>query len=130
MTDFPVVHLSRENLGRRGTLRESPQIRVRLKVRSTDQPALQQVVPSLDCVHAFKKPDGGIKIVIDAHPPDHPRHGSRGSFVAVRPDWRNIEPKEQEEVKAPADPSEPAAVSSPPKTNGTSPLSSQPVVAH
>jgi len=45
------------------------------------------IVPSLDCVHAFPQPDGTIKIVIDAHPPSHPRHGSRGSFVAVAPDW-------------------------------------------
>lgn len=45
------------------------------------------IVPSLDCVHAFPQPDGRIKIVIDAHPPTHPRHGSRGSFVAVAPDW-------------------------------------------
>lgn len=44
------------------------------------------IVPSLECVHAFKKSDGGIKIVIDAHPPEHPRHGSRGSFVVVPPD--------------------------------------------
>ncbi|KAK4056292.1 hypothetical protein OIO90_002736 [Microbotryomycetes sp. JL221] len=53
------------------------------------------IVPSLECVHAFRKQDGGIKIVIDAHPPDHPRHGSRGSFVAVKPDWRSFEPKDE-----------------------------------
>lgn len=26
-----------------------------------------------------------------AHPPDHPRHGSRGSFVSVAPNWREIQ---------------------------------------
>ncbi|KAM0749757.1 HAD-like protein [Meredithblackwellia eburnea MCA 4105] len=44
------------------------------------------IVPSLDCVHAFPNPDGTIRIVIDAHPPHHPKHGSRGSFTAVAPD--------------------------------------------
>ncbi|GAA5982603.1 hypothetical protein JCM5350_002116 [Sporobolomyces pararoseus] len=46
------------------------------------------IVPSLDCVFARRNKDGSIHITIDAHPPDHPRHGSRGSFVAVKPDWR------------------------------------------
>ncbi|ORY90893.1 HAD-like domain-containing protein [Leucosporidium creatinivorum] len=45
------------------------------------------IVPSLDCVHAFPNKDGSIRIVIDAHPPKHPKHGSRGSFVAVAPDF-------------------------------------------
>ncbi|KAL8280404.1 hypothetical protein RQP46_007052 [Phenoliferia psychrophenolica] len=44
------------------------------------------IVPSLDCVHAFPNKDGSIRIVIDAHPPKHPRHGSKGSFVAVAPE--------------------------------------------
>jgi hypothetical protein len=48
---------------------------------------LSQIVPSLDCVHAFPNKDGSIRIVIDAHPPKHPKHGSRGSFVAVAPDF-------------------------------------------
>ncbi|KAI5476664.1 Haloacid dehalogenase-like hydrolase domain containing protein [Pseudohyphozyma bogoriensis] len=37
------------------------------------------IVPSLDCVHARKNKDGSIHITIDAHPPNHPKHGSRGS---------------------------------------------------
>ncbi|TNY23957.1 HAD-like domain-containing protein [Rhodotorula diobovata] len=49
------------------------------------------IVPSLDCVHARKNKDGSIRITIDAHPPDHPRHGSRGSFVSVAPNWREIQ---------------------------------------
>ena len=49
------------------------------------------IVPSLDCVHAFPQKDGRIKIVIDAHDPSHPRHGSAGSFVAVPPSWRERE---------------------------------------
>ncbi|GAA5964868.1 hypothetical protein JCM21900_006776 [Sporobolomyces salmonicolor] len=49
------------------------------------------IVPSLDCVFARKNKDGSIHITIDAHPPDHPRHGSRGSFVAVHPDWREMQ---------------------------------------
>ncbi|BGP00802.1 hypothetical protein RTBOTA2_002199 [Rhodotorula toruloides] len=48
------------------------------------------IVPSLDCVHARRNKDGTIHITIDAHPPDHPRHGSRGSFVAVPPDWKQM----------------------------------------
>ncbi|GJN87861.1 hypothetical protein Rhopal_000816-T1 [Rhodotorula paludigena] len=50
------------------------------------------VVPSLDCVHARRNPDGKtIRIIIDAHPTDHPRHGSRGSFTTVPPNWREIQ---------------------------------------
>jgi hypothetical protein len=45
-----------------------------------------QIVPSLDCVYAFLNKDGSIRIVIDAHPPTHSKHGSRGSFIAVAPD--------------------------------------------
>ncbi|KAM0792836.1 hypothetical protein ACM66B_002602 [Microbotryomycetes sp. NB124-2] len=82
------------------------------------------IVPSLECVHAFRKPDGGIKIVIDAHPPDHPRHGSRGSFVAVRPDWKN---SLADEVTH-----QPEPVSDPIVPTTTSPVeaSVQPVEAH
>ncbi|GAA6000833.1 hypothetical protein JCM10207_004680 [Rhodosporidiobolus poonsookiae] len=49
------------------------------------------IVPSLDCVHIRKNKDGSLRVTIDAHPPDHPRHGSRGSFVAVPPDWRSMQ---------------------------------------
>ncbi|CEQ39165.1 SPOSA6832_00674, partial [Sporobolomyces salmonicolor] len=35
--------------------------------------------------------DSVVRTAIDAHPPDHPRHGSRGSFVAVHPDWREMQ---------------------------------------
>ena len=38
-----------------------------------------------------------FSLAIDAHPPDHPRHGSRGSFVAVKPDWRAA--REEEKAK-------------------------------
>lgn len=55
------------------------------------------IVPSLDCVFARRNKDGSIHITIDAHPPDHPRHGSRGSFVAVKPDWRAA--REEEKAK-------------------------------
>ncbi|GAA5893418.1 hypothetical protein JCM5296_004870 [Sporobolomyces johnsonii] len=55
------------------------------------------IVPSLDCVFARKNKDGSIHITIDAHPPDHPRHGSRGSFVAVHPDWRKMQQEAREE---------------------------------
>lgn len=48
------------------------------------------IVPSLDCVHVKRMPGGRLRVVIDAHPPNHPRHGSRGSFVAVPPDWQRM----------------------------------------
>ncbi|GAA5925041.1 uncharacterized protein JCM15063_005798 [Sporobolomyces koalae] len=63
------------------------------------------IVPSLDCVFARRNKDGSIHITIDAHPPDHPRHGSRGSFVAVKPDWR----AEREAVKQKIDEANAAA---------------------
>ncbi|GAA6047910.1 hypothetical protein JCM3770_006420 [Rhodotorula araucariae] len=53
------------------------------------------IVPSLDCVHARRNKDGSIRIIIDAHPPDHPRHGSRGSFVSVAPNWREIQQEQR-----------------------------------
>ncbi|GAA5896995.1 hypothetical protein JCM6882_007327 [Rhodosporidiobolus microsporus] len=49
------------------------------------------IVPSLDCVHVRKNKDGSLRVIIDAHPPEHPRHGSRGSFVAVPPEWRKMQ---------------------------------------
>ncbi|GAA5901909.1 uncharacterized protein JCM6883_000435 [Sporobolomyces salmoneus] len=56
------------------------------------------IVPSLDCVFARRNKDGSIHITIDAHPPDHPRHGSRGSFVAVKPDWRASREAEKQKI--------------------------------
>ncbi|BGP37185.1 hypothetical protein JCM10450v2_001093 [Rhodotorula kratochvilovae] len=53
------------------------------------------IVPSLDCVHARRNKNGSIRITIDAHPPDHPRHGSRGSFVSVAPNWREIQQEQR-----------------------------------
>ncbi|GAA6060302.1 hypothetical protein JCM10212_002943 [Sporobolomyces blumeae] len=58
------------------------------------------IVPSLDCVFARRNKDGSIHITIDAHPPDHPRHGSRGSFVAVKPDWREAREAEKKKLDA------------------------------
>ncbi|BGP53210.1 hypothetical protein JCM8202v2_000769 [Rhodotorula sphaerocarpa] len=54
------------------------------------------IVPSLDCVHIKRMPGHRLRVIIDAHPPNHPRHGSRGSFVAVPPDWQQM----VEETKA------------------------------
>ncbi|POY73535.1 hypothetical protein BMF94_3472 [Rhodotorula taiwanensis] len=48
------------------------------------------IVPSLDCVHIKRMPGNRLRVIIDAHPPEHPRHGSRGSFVAVPPDWQRM----------------------------------------
>ncbi|GAA6030084.1 hypothetical protein JCM8097_009248 [Rhodosporidiobolus ruineniae] len=50
------------------------------------------IVPSLECVHIVPSKDKkSFKVIIDAHPPSHPRHGSRGSFVAVPPDWQRLQ---------------------------------------
>ncbi|BGP13265.1 hypothetical protein JCM10213_004965 [Rhodosporidiobolus nylandii] len=48
-------------------------------------------VPSLECVHIKRNKDGSLRVIIDAHPVTHPKHGSRGSFVAVPPNWREIQ---------------------------------------
>jgi hypothetical protein len=58
------------------------------------------IVPSLDCVHAFHTASGGIRIVIDAHPPSHVNHGKVGLHVAVAPDGPSeVLFPEKEEVK-------------------------------
>ncbi|GAA5871110.1 hypothetical protein JCM16303_001692 [Sporobolomyces ruberrimus] len=56
------------------------------------------IVPSLDCVFASRNKDGSIRITIDAHPPSHPRHGSRGSFVAVKPDWDAARQEQKQKI--------------------------------
>ncbi|GAA5860475.1 hypothetical protein JCM3774_000435 [Rhodotorula dairenensis] len=67
------------------------------------------IVPSLDCVHVKRMPGGRLRVVIDAHPPDHPRHGSRGSFVAIPPDWQKMVSDTKEKRRAIAESAEAAA---------------------
>jgi hypothetical protein len=40
-------------------------------------------VPSLDCVFTKINKDGTIQITIDAHAPNHPLHGAKGSHSAL-----------------------------------------------
>ncbi|GAA5845199.1 hypothetical protein JCM11251_003711 [Rhodosporidiobolus azoricus] len=58
------------------------------------------IVPSLECVHVRKNKDGSLRVIIDAHPPEHPRHGSRGSFVAVPPEWRKMQQERAAAINA------------------------------
>ncbi|GAA5979063.1 hypothetical protein JCM10908_002792 [Rhodotorula pacifica] len=67
------------------------------------------IVPSLDCVHVKKMSGGRLRVIIDAHPPNHPRHGSRGSFVAVPPDWQQMVDDTKEKRRAIADAANAAA---------------------
>ncbi|GAA5850870.1 hypothetical protein JCM8547_009115 [Rhodosporidiobolus lusitaniae] len=66
------------------------------------------IVPSLECVHVKKEKDGKIRITIDAHPPEHPRHGSRGSFVAVPPSWREMQRASASKANGDASPLRPS----------------------